>query len=74
MARRVLSAVSSGGRDELVESFCGSIPVEGLAWLLVEGGGDGVEVVLGVVGEVGAFGEVLAGEAVPVLVGASLPG
>ena len=42
------SAVSSGGRDELVESFGGSIPSEGLAGSAVEEIGDVVEVGLGV--------------------------
>ena len=68
------SADSGGGRDELVESFGWSIPSEGLAGASVEQCGDVVEVVLGVDGQVGAFGEELADEAVPVLVGAALPG
>ena len=67
-------ADSSCGRDELVEALGGSIPAEGLAGSAVEAHSDLVEVGLGVEGEVGAFGEVLADEAVPVLVGAPLPG
>jgi hypothetical protein len=67
-------ADSGGGRDKLVESFGWSIPCEGFAGSGVEEQGDLVELVLGVDGEVGAFGEELADEAVPVLVGASLPG
>jgi hypothetical protein len=64
---------SGGGRNELVEPFGWSLPFEGLAWAFVEEGGDVVEVVLGVHGQVGAFGEELAYEAVPVLVAAALP-
>src|SRR5438552_16456299 len=66
-------AVSGGGRDELVESFGGSIPCEGHAGASVEFDGDVVELLLAWFGEVGAFGEVLADEAVPVFVGAALP-
>ncbi len=43
-----LGADSSSGRDKSVESFRWSLPCEGLAWTLVEQGGDGVEVLLGV--------------------------
>src|SRR5205814_4983665 len=68
-----VEAVSGGGRDELVESFGGSIPCEGHAGASVEFDGDVVELLLAVFGEVGAFGEVLADEAVPVFVGAALP-
>jgi len=35
-------ADSSGGRDKSVESFRWSLPCKGLAWTLVEQGGDGV--------------------------------
>ena len=69
-----LPADSSDERDELVESFRWSIPLEGLARPLVEECRDGVEVLLGVNRKVGALGEELADEAVPVLVGAPLPG
>jgi len=65
---------SAGGCNKFVESFGWSLPVEGLAWASVEEGGDVVEVVLSVDGQVGAFGEELTDEAVPVLVGAALPG
>jgi len=68
------SANSSGGRDKLVESLRRSIPFEGLAWAPIEQGGDGVEVSLRVDRQVRALGEELADEAVPVLVGAPLPG
>ena len=44
----------------LVEGFGGCAPSEGFAGSGVEGVCDGVEVVSGVAGEVGAFGEVLA--------------
>lgn len=49
-------------------------PVEGLPRPVVEFVGDGVEIVLAVCGQVGAFGEVLPEQPVGVLVGASLPG
>ena len=41
-------AVSGGGRDELVESFGWSLPLEGHAGAAVEESGVVVEVVLGV--------------------------
>src|SRR5439155_14066080 len=72
-SQRWATAVSGGGRDELVESFGGSIPCEGHAGASVEFDGDVVELLLAVFGEVGAIGEVLADEAVPVFVGAALP-
>ena len=50
------------------------LPVEGLSGPAVECCGDRVEVASGVSGEVCAFGEVLAQQAVGVLVGAALPG
>ena len=58
----------------LVEGFGGGLPVEGLSGPAVECCGDRVEVASGVSGEVCAFGEVLAQQAVGVLVGAALPG
>ena len=57
-----------------VEGFGGCAPAEGFARPCVEGVGDGLEVLLGPAGQVGAFGEVLAQQPVGVLVGASLPG
>jgi hypothetical protein len=48
----------------IVEGFGGCLPAEGFAGAAVEGGGDGVEVAAGVLGQVGAFGEVLAEQAV----------
>ena len=68
------SADSSGKRDKLRESLGWSIPAEGLAGPFVEQRGDVVEVVLVVEREVGALREELTHEAVPVLVGAALPG
>lgn len=70
---------SSGRGDtvfeqEFVEFFGRGVPVEGLSGAGVEFVGDGVQVGLGVDGQVGAFGEVLAEQAVGVLVGAALPG
>ena len=72
--RRLTPAVSSGGCNGLVEFLGWSLPCEGLAWASVEFTCDCVEVVLGELGEVGAFGEVLAEQSVGVLVGAALPG
>src|SRR5271156_5844251 len=72
--KRELQANSGGGRDKLVESLCRSIPRQGLAGPLVEECGDLVQVGLGVNREAGALGEELSDEAVPVLVGAPLPG
>ena len=43
-----------------VEGLSGCLPAEGLAWSVVECETDGVEIVSGVSGEVGAFREVLA--------------
>ena len=57
----------------LVECFGGCAPVECLAWSAVERRSDRLELLRGVSGEVGAFGEVLAEQAVGVLVCASLP-
>ena len=45
--RRVRRAVSSGGGDELVETFGWSLPVEGFAGSFVQECGDVVEVLLG---------------------------
>ena len=58
----------------LVEGFGGCLPAEGLAGSAVERGGDGFELVAVPAGEVGALREVLAQQAVGVLVGAALPG
>jgi hypothetical protein len=44
----------------IVQRFGGCLPSEGLAGSGVEGRGDGVEVILAVSAEVGAFREVLA--------------
>jgi hypothetical protein len=44
----------------LVESFCWSLPVEGLSWAAIELDSDGVEVFLGVAAERCALREVLA--------------
>src|SRR4029079_11136417 len=57
-----------------VERLCGSLPVEGLAGSGVESVGDVVAVGLGEAPQLGAFGPVLAQQAVGVLVGAALPG
>jgi len=57
----------------IVQGLGGGSPAEGLAGAGVEGGGDGVEVAGAVSAQVGALGEVLAQQAVGVLVGATLP-
>jgi len=49
------------------EAGVGAVPAKGLAWPFVELAGDGVEVVGGVDGQVAAFREVLAQQAVRVL-------
>ncbi len=46
---------SSAGRDKVVESFGWSVPVECFAWSSVQFACDEVEVVLGVLVEVGSF-------------------
>src|ERR1700722_7298295 len=58
----------------LAEGFGWCLPAGCLAGAGVEGVGDGGQVAGGVAGEVGALGEVLAEQAVGVLVGAALPG
>src|SRR5207302_4782187 len=66
---------SAGVRNEELGEFLGWFePAECLTGSIVERVGGGVEVVLSMDGEVGAFGEVLAAQAVGVLVGAALPG
>ena len=60
--------------QELVKYFGRFLPVECLSWTVVELVGDGVELGLRVARQVGSFGEVLAQEAVGVLVAAPLPG
>ena len=57
-----------------VEGLAGGLPAEGFTGSTVQSRGDGVQVVSGVSAEVGAFGEVLAEQAVGVLVGSTLPG
>src|SRR5580693_7171016 len=66
-----LRAVSSGCcKEEVAEGFGGGGVAEDAAGPGVEPGGDVVEVVLAVAGQVGALGEVVAEQAVCVLVGA----
>src|SRR5215211_7045045 len=57
-----------------MEGLCWGSPAEGLAGSAVEGSSDGGEVAGAVLAEVGALGEILAQQAVGVLVGAPLPG
>src|ERR1700677_3632776 len=56
-----------------VERLSGRAPAECLAWSAVERGGDCFEILCGMSGEVRSFREVLAKQAVGVLVRASLP-
>src|SRR5215471_19280093 len=58
----------------LVQGLGGGFPAEGLAGPGVKLRGDRVQVLAAVGGEAGAFGEVLAQQAVGVLVAAALPG
>jgi hypothetical protein len=66
--------VSTSLDQEFVEDFGRFLPVECLPWTVVELVGDGVEFSLRVARQVGSFGEVLAQEAVGVLVAAPLSG
>src|SRR5437660_12497648 len=69
------TAGSGGVRNEELGELLGWFePAECFTGPVVERVGGGVEVVLAVDGEVGAFGEVLAGQAVGVFVCAVLPG
>ena len=69
-----LGSPSCCGREVLVQHLGGGSPAERLARPAVQGGGDRGEFVGAVAGEVGPFREVLAQQAVGVLVGAALPG
>src|SRR5690242_3218378 len=74
MCERSWVVVSAGGcNEELGELFGWCHPAEGLSRASVEAVGGGGEVGFGVLGEVGAFREVLTGEAVGVLVAAAHP-
>ena len=78
MIKSAIPSTIDGGfsrslRQQFVECLCWSLPSEGFAGAGVEFGGDVVEVFAGVHGQVGALGEVLAQQAVGVLVGAALP-
>src|SRR5215469_11118931 len=67
--------MSSGCCNEVVvEGFGRGGVAEGAAGPGVELGGDGVELVLAVAGQVAALGQVVADQPVGVLVGAALPG
>jgi len=57
----------------IVEGFGGRFPAEGLSGSAVERGCDGVEIIGAVLGEVGAFREVLSEKTIGVLVGSALP-
>ena len=60
--------------EEFSEGFAGGVVAEACAGPVVEFGGDGVELGGGPGGQVGAFGEVFAEQAVGVFVAAALPG
>src|SRR5207302_9989566 len=72
--RWITTAHSSSGRDKLLESFRRSLPPKDLARPTIDLAGKGVELVLGVDGQVRSLGQEVAGEAVPVLVARPLPG
>ena len=65
-----MAAGQTGG----VVDFVGGFEAEAFARAIVEDVGDGGALVLGEGGEVGAFGEVLADQAVSIFVGAAFPG
>src|ERR1700737_918837 len=67
--RGLVVALGEGAID-----FPGSGEVEHLSRPVVEPVGDVIEIVLGMAAEIGAFRQVLADEAVGVLVAAALPG
>jgi hypothetical protein len=67
-------AASLEPEEVLVEGFGWCLVAEGLAGAAVKRDSDGVELDRGVLGEVGAFREVLAQQAVGVLVRSALPG
>jgi hypothetical protein len=58
----------------VVEGFGGCLPTEALARASVEGGSDRLDILRRPPGKVSALREVLAQQAVRVLVGAALPG
>lgn len=68
------SDLLAGRKDGLVIDFVRSAEAEAFAGAMIEGGGDLVTAFLGEAGEGGALREVLADQAVGVLVCASLPG
>ena len=69
-------AVSGGGCtvDDGVQYFGGGLSVQDFSWAAVEPAPDGLDLGVGDVGEAGALGEVLADQAVGVLVGGTPPG
>src|SRR5215467_12020585 len=77
---RLLLAHSGGRRnalvvgEELSEGFAWGVVAQALAGPVVEFGGDGLELGGGPGGQVGAFGQVFAEQAVGVFVAAALPG
>jgi hypothetical protein len=60
--------------DEFIEFFAWGVVAEAFSGAVVEFVFDGLELGGGVLAEVGALGEVLAEQAVGVLVAAALPG
>jgi len=68
------SDLAAGRKDGAVIDLMRGAKAEAKARAMIERGGDGVAAGLGEAGERGALGEVLADEAVGVLVGAAFPG
>ena len=68
------SDLAAGDEARAVVDFVWSAEAETAAWAVIEAGGDGVAVRLGEMAERRALGEILADEAVGVLVGAAFPG
>jgi hypothetical protein len=75
---RLLVIVANDRGDQsmfpLLHELVRALVLQARAGPVVEFGGDAVEVVIGPRAQVGAFGEVLAEQAIGVFVGAALPG
>ena len=66
-------ALSDGLLHHLPHHFDGASEVEPFAWAHVQLQGDGIQFFLAVFRQVGAFGQVLANQAIDVLVAGALP-
>ncbi len=71
---RIQMAVSSGERNGLGEDFVWFHPAEGLPRAAVELVGDGIEVLLGVGGEIGFLAEIWTEQAFGIFASPALPG